>query len=246
LANVRNRIKVSTDPAGLLDDLREIGRVCASESPAPELDYIAQIRPIRPGERTAKLDARLDELLGADDPPDVGLTLPTSLAEPTTVSLPRWTSDLADEDAYNRRVVGPGSGYVLLDKCGLRTRQHNRGSGIEACDLLGPDNELIHVKRADRSSALSHLFAQGEVSFDALRNEPDARERLVAQARSRRLDHPIDIGFKPQTVVYAIALASGKPLTADTLLSFAQVALYRAVRRLRRDGVDVAVVAIPT
>jgi hypothetical protein len=41
------------------------------------------------------------------------------------------------------------------------------------------------------------------------------------------------------------APGSGKPLTAKTLFTFSQVALYRAVRRLRSNNIDVEVVGIP-
>jgi uncharacterized protein (TIGR04141 family) len=349
------QISVSTDPGGLLADLREISRVCATESPSPELEFIAQVRRVQPGERTARLDGLLDTILGADEHSGLGLAVPTAqidhepfaqsylvkvpyrttrhpdldletilegarrrpsgrrlealkhgsiglcadpngrellvppmpahkwitaevaldaarmiyhegqwyeigaehldllrteieqiLAQPSTVDLPPWTADLADEDAYNRMVARPGTGYVLLDKHFLKTRQHLRGPGIEACDLLGPGNELIHVKRGERSAPLSHLFAQGEVSIDALTTEADARERLVAHVHAEQPGHPIDTTFRPRKVVYAIALGAGKRLTVDTLFTFSQVVLYRVVRRLRGDNIDVEVVSIPT
>lgn len=348
------QIRVSTDPDGLLADLREISRVCAGDTPAPELEFIAQVRPLRSGERTAELDARLDDLLGDDRLGSLGLAVPISqvdhdpfvrsyairipyrrtveadltldmilegarirppgrrlealkhgtiemcadpagreslgtpvaahkwitaeiafgstrliyhegrwyeigerylellqaevdaiLARPSTVVLPPWTSDLTDEDAYNRAAAQPGSGYILLDKHFLRTGLHNRGRGIEACDLLGPTNELIHVKRGDRSAPLSHLFMQGEVSAEALREEPVARERLATMVRAKDPAHPIDPSFKPDKVVYAIALGRPGPLTTKTLFTFSQIALYRAVRRLRLHDIEVEVVAIP-
>lgn len=334
------QIPVSTDPVGLLADLREIGRTCDRESPSPELEFIAQIRPLPSGERTADLDRRLDEIIGIENHPDIGLSVPTSLVElepyansylvkmpykkqlhlaldldavvararnrgdgrrlnalkhgsielcadpdgaeslappvkahqwitaevaqgamrmiyqegkwyqigekhlellsaeieeilsqPASITLPAWTSDLKDEDAYNRHVADTCAGFVLLDKKTLRTRQHNRGPGIEACDLLGPNNELIHVKRAAKSAPLSHLFAQGEVSVDAL-VEPDAREELARRVHTDHPDHHIDATFKPRKVIYAISLASGKPLSPETLFTFSQVALYRATRHL--------------
>ena len=59
-------------------------------------------------------------------------------------------------------------------------------------------------------------------------------------------EHPIDLKFTPRKVVYAIALPHGRQLTAGTLFTFTQVALYRTVRRLRSENVDVEVVPIPT
>ena len=100
------------------------------------------------------------------------------LARPCGITLPPWTSDLPDEDAYNRAAADRDPRLVLLDKKLLRTAQHRRG--IEACDLLGPDGELIHVKRASGSSPLSHLFAQGAASVDALRYEA-RRPRALAE-----------------------------------------------------------------
>ena len=82
--------------------------------------------------------------------------------------------------------------------------------------------------------------------MDALLHEQDARKLLVKMVRSFAPRHPITAAFKPKRVVYGIALGSGKALTTDTLFTFSQVALYRAVRRLRADGVEVEVVGIPS
>jgi uncharacterized protein (TIGR04141 family) len=83
------------------------------------------------------------------------------------------------------------------------------------------------------------------VSVDALLHEQDARELLAAVVRSLAPHHPITAAFKPRKVIYGIALDFGKARTVDTLFTFSQVALYRAVRRLRSDGVEVEVVGIP-
>ncbi|SCG53834.1 sporadically distributed protein, TIGR04141 family [Micromonospora echinaurantiaca] len=165
------------------------------------------------------------------------------LAVPASIALPAWTADLTDEAEYNIHAAAV-CGLTLLDRRLLRTSQHHRG--IEACDLLGPNDELIHVKRAKGSSALSHLFAQGEVSVDALRYEADARKALVEMVRQQPTARLIDADFRPRKVIYAIALGSGKPLTVHSLFTFAQVALYRAMKSLRNEGVEVEVVGIPS
>ncbi|MFI7605872.1 DUF6119 family protein [Micromonospora sp. NPDC049366] len=165
------------------------------------------------------------------------------LAGPASFALPAWTADLPDEEKYNIRAAKV-CGLTLLDRRLLRTNQHPRG--IEACDLLGPNGELIHVKRATGSSALSHLFAQGAVSVDALRYEADARNALVEMVKRQPSGRVIDLNFQPRKVIYAIALGSGRPLTVDSLFTFAQVALYRAMKSLRNEGVDVEVVSIPS
>ncbi|RAO27763.1 hypothetical protein PSN13_05651 [Micromonospora saelicesensis] len=165
------------------------------------------------------------------------------LAGPGSFALPAWTADLSDEEAYNVHAARV-CGLTLLDRRLLRTGQHHRG--FEACDLLGPGDELIHVKRAKGSSALSHLFAQGAVSVDALRYEPDARTALVEMVKRQPSGRAVDLNFQPRKVIYAIALGSGKPLTVKSLFTFAQVALYRAMKSLRNEGVEVEVVGIPS
>ncbi|MET7863707.1 DUF6119 family protein [Micromonospora taraxaci] len=165
------------------------------------------------------------------------------LARPASFALPAWTADLTDEAKYNVHAAEV-CGLTLLDRQLLQTNQHPRR--IEACDLLGPDNELIHVKRAKGSSALSHLFAQGAVSVDALRYEADARNALVEMVKRQPSGRVVDLDFQPRKVIYAIALGSGKPLTVDSLFTFAQVALYRAMKSLRNEGVEVEVVGIPS
>ncbi|MEU8179150.1 DUF6119 family protein [Micromonospora sp. NPDC049047] len=165
------------------------------------------------------------------------------LTGPASFALPAWTADLTDEEAYNIRAAEV-CGLTLLDRKLLRTKQHPHR--IEACDLLGPGGELIHVKRAKGSSALSHLFAQGAVSVDALRYEADARNALVEMVERQPSGRVIDLNFQPRKVIYAIALGSGKPLTVDSLFTFAQVALYRAMKSLRNEGVEVEVIGIPS
>ena len=50
---------------------------------------------------------------------------------------------------------------------GGRARAPARHGPLEICDLLGPDNELIHVKRAEGSAPLSHLFSQATLAHAA-------------------------------------------------------------------------------
>ncbi|MET7471663.1 DUF6119 family protein [Micromonospora sp. NPDC005686] len=349
------RIPLGVAPERLLADLREIDRVCRRESPLADLEFIEQIRPLRPHDaRQAALIEVLDRRLGLPDPPDVGVAVPGSLVadvehvgsyrvrvprtgqrpsltpdldlgtilshttraldgdrwtglrdgtltlyadaagteemastpvsrwitaevavngshmllhegqwyeigdrhreflreeiarilnRPPTVALPPWTKKLANEDCYNREAAKQHPGLVLLDKKLLRTEQHPRG--IEACDLLGPNGELIHVKRASGSSPLSHLFAQGVTSFDALRYDAQARTRLRDLVRAQPGGRDLPEDFRPRTVVYAIALSGQRAVTVESLFTFAQVALYQAVKTLRTEGVDVEVVAIP-
>ncbi|MEU5372275.1 DUF6119 family protein [Streptomyces sp. NPDC005951] len=164
------------------------------------------------------------------------------LTAPAGCSLPGWTTDLATEEEYNLEAAKRG--YVCLDRGLIRTAQHPHG--FEAADLLAEDGTLIHVKRAASSAPLSHLFAQGRVSAEALRFDAEARAEFVHRVRERRPGHPVGEEFTPRRVVYAISLKSGKALTTTNLFTFAQVSLLQATRALRAQGIDVSVVGIPS
>jgi uncharacterized protein (TIGR04141 family) len=166
------------------------------------------------------------------------------LSRPAEVVLPPWTEDLSREDSYNRSVAERDERLVLLDKKLLYTTQHPRG--IEACDLLGHTGELIHVKRASGSSPLSHLFTQGVTSFYALRYDAEARAKFLELVRQQPNGPDLPEDFRPRKVVYAIALKSGRKVTVDTLFTFAQVALYQAMKTLRTEGVEIEVIGIPS
>ncbi|MGW5465686.1 TIGR04141 family sporadically distributed protein [Streptomyces sp. NPDC003996] len=84
--------------------------------------------------------------------------------------------------------AGPGARVVCFDRNNVQTALH-RGNGVEICDLLSPDNDLVMVKRAKGSDALSHFFSQALVAVQTLRNSPEGRERFaekVAEARKGR------------------------------------------------------------
>ena len=54
-------------------------------------------------------------------------------------------------------------------------------SPIEACDFLGKDGRLIHIKDKTDSSRLSHLFSQGLVSAVILKRDAPFRDRVREQ-----------------------------------------------------------------
>jgi uncharacterized protein (TIGR04141 family) len=123
-----------------------------------------------------------------------------------SLDLPAWELGWHERE-YNVHVQDVRQpGYVCLDRRGVQSRLHT-GNGVEVCDLLGPDDELIHVKQGDGSGPLSHLFAQALVSVETLAGSPEARagarrpaHRSLPQAAgippaaSRRRWHPCPIG----------------------------------------------------
>ena len=97
--------------------------------------------------------------------------------------------------------------------------------------MLGPEDELIHVKWLGRATAASHLYTQALVSAEALHDEPEALAQLADKVSA--LDPGRTLGGAPDTVVLA---AAGRAWNVDELFTLSQVALLRldrAVRSLR-------------
>jgi len=164
------------------------------------------------------------------------------LDRPTGVILPPWPKG-RDEGWYNEQAARQ-PGYTLLDKKTVRTKKF-KGGGLEICDLLGPEGQLIHVKKADTSTAdLNHLFAQGRVSVETLRYDAQVREKFLALLVKTRSDGSVIDALRAPTVVFAILLKGGKPITVDSLFAFAQVSLLQSATALQGMGATVEVVAI--
>lgn len=341
------KLPLGTTPSTLLDDLEEIEQVCARPTLVPDLEFIAQVRPLASrSEQARRLDDRLDELLGRlgsdrlavavpsscrdrfdlaesfvltlGDPVRVGelhledvvrlvvnrpdglrlsalrgariqmfagadgsecispqvradhwltaeigdggahyfywqgrwyeigaeyLTLVEKrvadlLAGSITVSLPAWPEGDA-EATYNERVAAQ-EGYLLLDKDTVHTKRF-RGGGLEIADALGPQGQLVCIKKADGTAPLNHLFAQGRVAVETLRFDPEAREKFLAKVPP---DHPVRRSLRTPTVVFGIMLKDGVPLTVDSLFAFAKVSLLNAATALQGMGCQLEIVSI--
>lgn len=171
--------------------------------------------------------------------PQVAKLIPAQSA----YDLPTWDQSWA-ERRYNQHVQDNRPGYLNLDANLIRAGLHTN-PGFEACDLLGPDNELIFNKKAEGSEPLSHLFSQAYVSIQTIINNPDAQARLaekVKRASSGRRE--LALPYTPTKIIFGILLKNGKTLTPDTLFPFSQVTLAQTARELQT-RYQIAVEAIP-
>lgn len=172
----------------------------------------------------------------------------------TDVTIPAWTKgklrtsgskkgqNSHDEDWFNHRVAKQ-AGYQLFDKQNIVTSFY-RGGGLEICDVLGPDCELICVKKAASSAPLSHLFAQAVNAVTVLRTDKEVAKKFRDSVASHNPDHPIVHDIGTLKVVFAVLLNEGKEITTDSLFPFSQISLVRSLNELRRMNVEVRVVAI--
>jgi uncharacterized protein (TIGR04141 family) len=181
-----------------------------------------------------------------------------------TLGLNEWDkATYVDEDKFN----ASHNNFVLLDR---RLVKHNGETGIEFCDLFGPNGAktcLIHVKEAN-GAELRALFAQGSVSGTLYSEESAfkdivhacgftsrngvaaltaANKQLLADLKTKQI--------RELTVVYAVldttkshAVVPGATLTSQvfdgTLSTFAKVDLLNHCQTLRGMGYGVALTRI--
>lgn len=165
-------------------------------------------------------------------------------------TLPAWNGapgrpeDGRREEKYYNAYAGEVPGFLCLDRKLVRTRAHPRG--FEACDLLGPDQELIHVKKVSSqtgSGPLSHLFAQGIVAVESL-TDRGTWDKFVELVREQDAERAGTLGSRPRALVYAIHRSDGV-LTPERLFTFARSELASASILLGRLDIPLQVCVIP-
>lgn len=150
------------------------------------------------------------------------------------IELPEAEAD-ETEETYNKRVAGLDADMICLDRRLIKPTGWS--TTMEACDFLGRDRQLIHIKDKTSSSRLSHLFSQGTVSARVLAIDPPSRDSVRAkvvtvqgetgQAGYEDILPKSDEDFTRSdfTVVYGVIVASEQPkLPFFSLVSFRQAA----------------------
>lgn len=169
-----------------------------------------------------------------------------------TVTLPAgWPGEI--EADYNARAAAASADLKLLDK--KLVAPDGATTKIEFCDLMSTDGSLVHVKRKSRSSTLSHLFAQGHVSAEALvdgvlRDQvrlaiqktpgPDASDWLdLVPPSGSALD-------RDKVTVTYVVIANSTASGVGWLPFFSRLTLMQTVRDLNRLGfMKVALARVP-
>ena len=160
-------------------------------------------------------------------------------ARPAPIQMPAWNvNQCPDESAYNE-VAASAIGGLMLDRQLITTGQHPRG--FEACDIITPSGDFIHVKHTPKSSAASHLVAQAAVSTDALRHDNEARTKLRELILSAGGDESWDQARLKSVV---LGMARGEPVTPSDLFSFTQVTVTRLDASLAEAGINLTIAPI--
>lgn len=158
------------------------------------------------------------------------------------------------EGDYNARAAATSADLALLDK--QLVAPDGSTTRIEFCDLLSTDGSLVHVKRKSRSSTLSHLFAQGHVSAEALVDgslRDQVRSAIQKAAGTADATGWLDLvppgSSVPDrdkvTVTYAV-IANSNATGVEWLPFFSRLTLMQTMRDLNRLGfTKVALVRVP-
>lgn len=151
-------------------------------------------------------------------------------------SIPRYAGTFIeyehdDEGAYNEALcASEPARLALMDRKNISVGGiHDK---VEFCDVYTIDRHLIHIKRYGGSSLLGHLFNQGLVSGNLLRDDKDfATKANMELPPTHQLADPRTIprDVAGYTIVFAIISESKDPLTIPF---FARVALRHAHRQL--------------
>jgi ppGpp synthetase/RelA/SpoT-type nucleotidyltranferase len=163
------------------------------------------------------------------------------LANSGLISLPAWPEGWSESD-YNKYVSSSDPRFLLTDRLLIEIPStHGR---FEPCDLFGPNDELIHIKRSHNSASFGHLFNQALVSTELLLGSADAREAFanaVNLAGSGRVLRP---DFRPRDVVLAFPVVGGPVVSVQKIPASARVTLSRVAEALEELGVNLQIVGI--
>jgi uncharacterized protein (TIGR04141 family) len=119
-------------------------------------------------------------------------------------------------------------------------------SGFEPCDLFGPNDELIHIKRMRlrNSASFGHLFNQALVTTEILLDFADARKTFVDAVNGRRADRELRPDFRPRDVLLAFPSKEGPVVPVQSIPVLARVTLSRVAETLEGRGVTLRLVGI--
>ena len=144
------------------------------------------------------------------------------------------------EKEYNEDLSNSLDGSYLMDAQNIEAVESGR-SPVELCDVLTKNNELIHIKRGESSSYLSHLFNQARVSSDLLYNNKfrkKANEKIGA-------DYFKD-SFKATDYTVILGIITKYREELPKIPFFSKVAIRYLIQDLTKMGYNVALKNIYT
>ncbi len=139
------------------------------------------------------------------------------------------------EKQYNILLHQQLQGSYLMD-CEMVKSGIPGHSDIELCDVLTSNKELIHVKKGESSSYLSHLFNQARVSSDFIQ-DPVFRENANDKIGVKYFDK----NFERKDYTIVLAIITKKEQDRPKIPFFSKVTIQYAISDLMRKGYTVKI-----
>lgn len=137
--------------------------------------------------------------------------------------------DINEKD-YNIKLSESLAGSYVMDRNNIQALESGR-SPVELCDVLTSNNELIHVKRGESSSYLSHLFNQARVSCDLLGYQA-FRERANEKIGTNYFKKD----FQESDYTVVLGIITNKEGEKPKIPFFSKVAIKYLVQELNKMG----------
>lgn len=122
-----------------------------------------------------------------------------------------------------------------------------RYANLEPCDFFSNNREFIHLKDGHSSGPISHLWAQGVVSAEALVSDAEFRKKLRSKVRSLGGGFESLLPLATEKLVrenYKVVFGIMRKPYADGTLGlpfFSKISLQAAVQRIQQFGIPVAI-----
>jgi len=155
--------------------------------------------------------------------------------------LPAWQQGWTEAD-YNSYVSKSDPRFLLWDRSLISIPSNN--GRFEPCDLLGPNDELIHVMRPRHSAQLGHLFNQAMVSTEILVTISDARKAFADVVMERGAGRVVSSDFRPRDVVLAFPSRAHPVVSMQQIPVISRMTLARVAQALESYGVTLHVIGI--
>ncbi|HEX5118818.1 MAG TPA: DUF6119 family protein [Pseudonocardiaceae bacterium] len=166
-----------------------------------------------------------------------------AVREDYVFEFPAWPRGMREPE-YNTMLSFVYPTSLLMDRTllSLPAGSHDK---FEPCDLLGPNSELIHIKRTVTSSSVGHLVSQALVSTELLATSRELRESFARIVQERSSQHVIPVDQWPKVVILgASGINNGKDGDVNTMSTSRKLLIGHAAEVLARLNVTLHIVSI--
>lgn len=164
------RMRLGIDASDLVADIRAIARVLREETPAPELEFVEHIVPVKDADLVTRLEARLDDMLGEVPDGRIAVSVPSdhwddygaaqAFATRVNRSEAYFTDDFSLEYVLNRaRVQRAGTRFAALRDGTVTLYAHTRA---EKGDVIWTSSVLRWIEAQVAVDARRFFLLDGQ------------------------------------------------------------------------------------